>query len=76
MDAIFTDSYLDTRIKICVLLNVIVPKLEDAGGVWEGSWRVVKQAGNSADDTNFRRTRMLKYDEEYRIMSGTGNVPT
>ena len=31
MDAILTDSHLDTRIKRCILINVIVPKLEYAG---------------------------------------------
>ena len=28
MGAILTDLHLDSRIKICVLINVIVPKLE------------------------------------------------
>ena len=28
MDVILTDSHLDTRIKRCILMNVIVPKLE------------------------------------------------
>ena len=27
MDAILTDAYLGTRIKICLLMNVIVPNL-------------------------------------------------
>ena len=31
------DSHLDIRIKRCILLNVIVPKLEYAGEVWEGN---------------------------------------
>ena len=43
MDAILTDSHLDTRIKICILINVIVPKLEYAGEVWEGNAKFVKQ---------------------------------
>ena len=37
MDMILRDSRLDTRIKRCILLNVIVPKLEYAGEVWEGN---------------------------------------
>ena len=37
MDVILRDSHLDTKIKICILLNVIVPKLEYAGAVWEGN---------------------------------------
>ena len=43
MDAILTDPHLDTRIKICILMNVIVPKLEYAGKVWEGKAKFVKQ---------------------------------
>ena len=40
MDAILTDSHLDTR--ICIMSNVIVPKLEYAE-VWEGNEKLVKQ---------------------------------
>ena len=43
MDAILTDSHHDTRIKICILINAIVPKLEYAGEVWEGNAKFVKQ---------------------------------
>ena len=43
MDAILTDSHLDTRIERCILINVIVPKLEYAGEVWEGRAKLVKQ---------------------------------
>ena len=43
MDAILTDSNIDTRIKRCILINVIVPKLEYAGEVWEGNAKFVKQ---------------------------------
>ena len=43
MDAILIDSHLDTRIKRCSLLNVIVPKLECAGEVWEGNAKLIKQ---------------------------------
>ena len=42
MDAILTDSHLDTRIKRCILIHVIVPKLEYAE-VWEGNAKLVKQ---------------------------------
>ena len=42
MDAILTDSHLDTRIKRCILIHVIVPKLEYAQ-VWEGNAKLVKQ---------------------------------
>ena len=47
-----TDWHLDTRIKMCILINVIVPKLENAGEVWEGNANVVKTMGNSADDSS------------------------
>ena len=43
MDAILTDLRLDARIKICILMNGIVPKLEYAGEVWEGNAKFVKQ---------------------------------
>ena len=43
MDAILTDSHLYARIKRCILMNVIVPKLEYAGEVWEGNAQLVKQ---------------------------------
>ena len=33
----------DTRTKICILINVIVPKLEYAGEVWEGREREVRK---------------------------------
>ena len=43
MDAILTDPHLDTRIKICIWITVVVPKLEYAGEVWEGNATFVKQ---------------------------------
>ena len=43
MDAILTDAHLDIRIKIRILMNVIVSKLEYAGEVWEGDAKFVKQ---------------------------------
>ena len=43
MDAILTDSHLDNRIKICILMNVIMPKIEYAGEIWEGIAKFVKQ---------------------------------
>ena len=42
MDVILRDSHLDTRIKICILMNVIIPKLEYAE-VWEGNVKLVKK---------------------------------
>ena len=43
MDAILTDSRLDTMITRCFLINVSLPKLEYAGQVWEGNAKFVKQ---------------------------------
>ena len=43
MDVILRDSHLDTRIKTCILMNVIVPKLEYAGEIWEGNVKLVKK---------------------------------
>ena len=43
MDVILRSSHLDTRIKRCILMNVIVPKLEYAGEVWEGNVKLVKK---------------------------------
>ena len=45
MDALPTDSHLDTRTKRCILINVIVPKLEYSGEIWEGNAKSVKQLG-------------------------------
>ena len=36
MDATLTDPHLDTSNKICILMNVFVPKSECGGKVWEG----------------------------------------
>ena len=42
-DVILRDAHLDTRIKRCILLNVIVPKLEYAGEVWEGNKKLAEK---------------------------------
>ena len=43
MDAILTDTHIDTRIKKGILINIFVPKLEYAGEVWEGNAKFGKQ---------------------------------
>ena len=43
MTAILTDSHLDTWITSCIVMNVIVPKLEYAGEAREGNAKFVKQ---------------------------------
>ena len=42
MNAIVADSHLDTRIKRCILIRVMAPKLGYAGDVWEGNAKFVK----------------------------------
>ena len=50
MDAFLTDSHLDTKIKRCAVLNMIlVPKLECAGR--EGC----KTAENSTHDSSYKK---------------------
>ena len=47
-DAMLTDSHLDTRIKRCILVNVRVPSLEHAAGIWKrtqssySSWKLYR----------------------------------
>ncbi|CAM9862168.1 unnamed protein product, partial [Sphacelaria rigidula] len=43
MDVILGYPHLDTRIERCILMNVIVPKLEYAGEVWEGNVKLVEK---------------------------------
>ena len=42
-DAILTDSHLDARVKRYIMMNLIVPKLEYAGEVWEENAKLVKK---------------------------------
>ena len=57
MDAILTDSHLNTRIKRCILMNLVVPKLEHAGEPTEGNGKFVKQL------ETLQRTAAAKKDE-------------
>ena len=68
MDAILTDPHLDTKIKIRILMNVVVPKLECAGEVWEGNAKFVKQLGTVQITAAKKNFKLLKYDEivQYR----------
>ena len=43
VDVTLNDRHIDTRIKICIIINVIVPKLEHAREVWKGDANSVKQ---------------------------------
>ena len=61
MDAILTDSHLDTRIKRCILMTMIVPKPEYAE-VWEGNAKLVKQLETVQMTAAEKNPKMLKYD--------------
>ena len=63
MDAILTDPHLDTRIKICILINVICTKLRVRRRSMGRERDVRKTTGNSAGDSSKKDTRMLKHDE-------------
>ena len=43
IDAVQADSHLDTWITICILTNVIVPRREYAGDMWEADADFVQQ---------------------------------
>ena len=43
MDAILTESHVDTRIKTRILIDVISPKLGYTGEVWEWNTKFVRQ---------------------------------
>ena len=60
--AILTDPHVDTRIKMYILINVIVSKLEHAGEALEGNAKSVKQL-ETVQITATKDTRTLKYDE-------------
>ena len=64
MDAILTDLHLGTRIKKCILMNVVAPKLAYAG-VWEGSAKFVKQ---------LRTVQMTAAEKMLGCSSTTSNI--
>ena len=43
VDMFLGGPHLDTRIKKCILMDLISPTLEYAGEVWEGEGKVVKK---------------------------------
>ena len=67
MDGILTDPHVNTRFKIRVLIvmNVIVPKFECAGEVWQANAKFVKQLATvQMAPAKPKDARMLKYDEQ------------
>ena len=43
MNAILTDPHVDTGVKRCILIDVIVPRLKYVGEEWERNAKFVKQ---------------------------------
>ena len=72
---ILGDSHLDSRIERCILMNVIVPKLEYAE-VREGNVKLVKKLETVQMAAAKKIPRMLENDEQYNIESRVGNVLT
>ena len=74
MDATL-DSHIGTRIKACILINVIVTKLECSVQVWEGNAKFVKQlktermmAAEKYEDAQARReTQQQRLPATYGI---------
>ena len=75
MDAVLTDPDVNTWFEICILilLNVIVPKFECAGEVWQANAKFVNY---SADGASQKQCKMLKYDEYFSIRTIPMYVPT
>ena len=48
-------------------MDVIVPKLEYAGEVWEGNAKLVKRLETAQMTSSYKSTRMLKYDESNSV---------
>ena len=65
MDAILTESHLDTRVKRCILMNLTVPQLEYAGEVWEGNAKLVNQ---------LETVQMAAVKKKVRCSSTTSNT--
>lgn len=51
-DAILTDSNLGTRIKKCIIMNVVVPKATTCRSSMGRAREVCKTVGNSSDDSS------------------------
>ena len=64
-------------IKICVLINVIVPKLEYAGEAWQGNAKLVKQLETvqMAAAKKVPGCSSTTSSNYYSIKSRTANVP-
>ena len=52
MDATLTDSHLDARIKRCILMNVMVPKLEHVGENMGRGWEARATVGHGTEGSS------------------------
>ena len=46
------------------MVNVIVPKLECAGEVWEGNAKFIKELETAQMTAAINSTKLLKYEDE------------
>lgn len=75
MEEILRYSHLDARIRRCVLMNVIVPKLGKAGKGWKRQREVRKTQLETVQITATKKILgCSKNDELYIIRNTTGNV--
>ena len=67
MDAILADPHLDAKLTRCILIKVIVPKVEYAGGVWEGNSELEKRLETVQMTAAKKMLRCSKYDQQYSL---------
>ena len=72
MNAMLTDSHLDIRVQICIL---IVPKLKKCRKKVGTQREFGKTVGSDVDGRSLKGAGRLKHDEQY-IKNRTENVPT
>ena len=75
-DAILTDAHLDAKIEICIVMNVIVPKLEHAGELREANAKFVNQVETVQMAASKTILRCAKYDGNNCVKRKTRNAPT
>ena len=62
MDAIQTDPHLETGVKICTLINIMVPMFKYEAKIWEGD-ASSKTSWNQCRWQEAQDTWVHKYDE-------------
>lgn len=76
MDVSLRDSNLDTQIKICTLVNVIVLRLKYAGKVREGNAKLVKQMETALKREAKKILGCSEIDKWYGREGRIGKAPT